>query len=214
MKKINLAFTLAEVLITLGIIGIVAAMTIPTLMKNIQDSQYKQAWKKEFSAMTQVSQRVFSDNGGNIKDLCTNGDHDCFKNFFKPYLNYTKECNNGDTIGKCWHNNGGSEKQLNGVSNPDELNTSGLILNDGTLVYFRILSGGCTFSLTSTITDRCGNVNVDINGFTPPNVIGRDIFVIYITSNNIYPGGITGDGGDCSTSGKGWGCGAQYLYNN
>ena len=37
------AFTLAEVLITLGIIGIVAAITIPTLINNVQDAQYKTA---------------------------------------------------------------------------------------------------------------------------------------------------------------------------
>ena len=37
--KIKLAFTLAEVLITLGIIGIVAAMTIPTLLAKYQEKQ-------------------------------------------------------------------------------------------------------------------------------------------------------------------------------
>ena len=42
------AFTLAEVLITLGIIGIVAEMTIPILMQNVQDAQFKAAMKKTF----------------------------------------------------------------------------------------------------------------------------------------------------------------------
>ena len=39
-------FTLAEVLITLGIIGVVAAMTMPTLMNSTQGAQYKAAYKK------------------------------------------------------------------------------------------------------------------------------------------------------------------------
>ena len=39
-------FTLAEVLITLGIIGVVAAMTMPTLMNQTQGAQYKTAYKK------------------------------------------------------------------------------------------------------------------------------------------------------------------------
>ena len=47
MKK-SLGFTLAEVLITLGIIGVVAAMTMPTLMNSTQGAQYKAAYKKAF----------------------------------------------------------------------------------------------------------------------------------------------------------------------
>ncbi len=39
-------FTLAEVLITLGIIGVVAVMTMPTLMNSTQGAQYKAAYKK------------------------------------------------------------------------------------------------------------------------------------------------------------------------
>jgi prepilin-type N-terminal cleavage/methylation domain-containing protein len=45
------AFTLAEVLITLGIIGVVAAITIPTLIKNFQMKSYETAFKKEYSAI-------------------------------------------------------------------------------------------------------------------------------------------------------------------
>ncbi len=47
-------FTLAEVLITLGIIGVVAAMTMPTLMNSTQGAQYKAAYKKALSALSQA----------------------------------------------------------------------------------------------------------------------------------------------------------------
>ena len=50
-RLVRLAFTLAEVLITLGIIGIVAEMTIPTLMNNVQDQAFKAAWKKSILHM-------------------------------------------------------------------------------------------------------------------------------------------------------------------
>ena len=46
-------FTLAEVLITLGIIGVVAAMTMPTLMNQTNGAQYKAAYKKALSAISQ-----------------------------------------------------------------------------------------------------------------------------------------------------------------
>lgn len=48
------AFTLAEVLITLGILGVVIAMTIPGLMQNIQDKQFKEAAKEAFSKSSQA----------------------------------------------------------------------------------------------------------------------------------------------------------------
>lgn len=59
-------FTLAEVLITLGIIGVVAALTIPYLMKNYQEFQYKQAAKKAFSVASQAIVQMNQDNGGDL----------------------------------------------------------------------------------------------------------------------------------------------------
>lgn len=47
-------FTLAEVLITLGIIGVVAAMTIPTLISNTTGAQFKTAYKKSLSVLNQA----------------------------------------------------------------------------------------------------------------------------------------------------------------
>ena len=45
-------FTLAEVLITLGIIGVVAAMTIPTLISNTNGAQFKTGFKKALSTLS------------------------------------------------------------------------------------------------------------------------------------------------------------------
>ena len=53
MRK-HAGFTLAEVLITLGIIGVVAAMTIPTLMSNTGKSEFKTAFKKILSVVNQA----------------------------------------------------------------------------------------------------------------------------------------------------------------
>ncbi|MBP7212243.1 prepilin-type N-terminal cleavage/methylation domain-containing protein, partial [bacterium] len=54
MNNSKTAFTLAEVLITLGIIGIVAALTIPTLMNKSQKQQTVTALKKSYSTFSQV----------------------------------------------------------------------------------------------------------------------------------------------------------------
>ena len=53
-RKPLAGFTLAEVLITLGIIGVVAAMTMPTLINSTNGAQYKTAYKKALSVMSQA----------------------------------------------------------------------------------------------------------------------------------------------------------------
>ena len=47
-------FTLAEVLITLGIIGVVAAMTIPTLIANTNGAKFRSQFKKSISTLNQA----------------------------------------------------------------------------------------------------------------------------------------------------------------
>lgn len=66
MKK---AFTLAEVLITLGIIGVVAALTMPTLINKTQGAQYKAAFKKSLSALSQAAALNKELDGWNFDDI-------------------------------------------------------------------------------------------------------------------------------------------------
>lgn len=57
------AFTLAEVLITLGIIGVVAALTMPSLIANYKKKVYINQLKKAYSAFSQGMQKMYADNG-------------------------------------------------------------------------------------------------------------------------------------------------------
>ena len=59
--KVRFGFTLAEVLITLGIIGVVAAMTIPTLMVNYKAHQLHSQFLKSYSTIQQVFRRMEGD---------------------------------------------------------------------------------------------------------------------------------------------------------
>ena len=67
MKKF--AFTLAEVLITLGIIGVVAAMTIPTLMANIRSKQYSSKFKKTISTLSNAAKMSNAQYGFDFSGL-------------------------------------------------------------------------------------------------------------------------------------------------
>ena len=58
------AFTLAETLITLGIIGIVAAMTIPGLITKIQDQHFRVAYKKTYSSLNQAMKFMENEDVG------------------------------------------------------------------------------------------------------------------------------------------------------
>ena len=55
-------FTLAEVLVTLGIIGVVAAMTMPTLVENHQKKVYIVQLQKVYTELAQAAKRVLTDN--------------------------------------------------------------------------------------------------------------------------------------------------------
>ncbi len=63
MKK---ALTLAEVLITMGIIGVVMAMTLPALIGKMQDLQHIAMWKKKYSEIANIYQAVKSEMDGYI----------------------------------------------------------------------------------------------------------------------------------------------------
>ncbi|MFQ8625632.1 MAG: prepilin-type N-terminal cleavage/methylation domain-containing protein [Candidatus Gastranaerophilaceae bacterium] len=95
-------FTLAEVLITLGIIGIVAAMTMPALIANSKKTEYSSKLKKFYSVMNQAILMSEQDNGeagewlkeggieGDIKDEDNNPDFgknsDVILKFVNQYL--------------------------------------------------------------------------------------------------------------------------------
>lgn len=56
------AFTLAEVLITLAIIGVVAALTIPVVVRNYQEMQFKTAYKRVYSDLNKVFAKAMAFN--------------------------------------------------------------------------------------------------------------------------------------------------------
>ena len=67
----NLGFTLAEVLITLVIIGVIAAMTVPTLMNNTNAQEYRSALKKAISGLNQALTLHYALDGSTASDFST-----------------------------------------------------------------------------------------------------------------------------------------------
>lgn len=103
---IKKAFTLAEVLITLGIIGVIAAMTIPALMVKYQKRQVEAKLPKFYSTINQAMMLSTNANGGNPLDLTdvTSSMNkaklkDWYSTYIIPYLNHAAiEDDNSDEV--------------------------------------------------------------------------------------------------------------------
>lgn len=218
------AFTLAEVLITLGIIGVVAALTIPPLLNSFQETQNKIAWKKAYSLLSNAYSQVLSENNGTFKNVCT--DSDCIKTFLMNYLSYTKICSSANTNGAntCVYNTSTSLRRY-GDGQPCGFawNTSGFILNNGSIILLLINSPDCSLNNSNSNIKSCGVMIVDTNGFANPNTLGKDVFQIWITDTALLPVGIKDENNatatyynsaSCdktNTSAYGAGCSFKFL---
>jgi prepilin-type N-terminal cleavage/methylation domain-containing protein len=175
------AFTLAEVLITLGIIGVVTAMTMPSLIQNYQEKATVTKLKKCYSLVSQAYVSILNDEGGS--DTLQAGDDLEMMEKFGKYLKYQKTC--GRNKG-CFPNVTYKSVTGNGYSKweDDTTDRSRAILTDGTLIMFN----------KSAMWRGEGNylyaqIYVDINGFKGPNQLGRDFFYFYISPEKIVPAG-------------------------
>lgn len=182
-------FTLAEVLVTLAIIGVVAALTIPTLINSVQDNQYKSAWKKNFSILSQATLKMVDDNGGTLVGVLT--DYAPMRTAYERYISKVKSCDQWSNLGSCWHNYS-NFSWLNGTTITNSWdNMNGSVLSDGTLIQYQYWSANCNTAIGSL--NVCGEIYADVNGFKGPNVYGKDIFSALVLSNRIVPRGIDGD---------------------
>lgn len=179
MKKY--AFTLAEVLITLGIIGIVAAMTMPVLIANYQKQVTVDRLKKSFSVISNAFVTSQYENGdmntwgmdniGSVSDGYENVIPAFLQNYIIKYLNVSIDCGLS-----CKLLTDVKRYRLNGKDWPwDDSFYYVVYLNDGTIVSFMVDNNSKEWMLV--------RIFVDINGDQKPNRAGRDIFTFKLDVN-------------------------------
>jgi type II secretory pathway pseudopilin PulG len=227
--KFYLAFTLAEVLIALLIVGVVASLVIPAIIQDTQDAELKTAWKKQYGVLTQATAMVLSDNGGSLKSI------GYLAGQYLQYMSVTKKCTGGQWGGNCWSVHDMSAESSTGATKflnnslvymnivPLGGGNSSAIENDGTYVIFGYQDSTCQsnnilfHNYYSRLSDEgidnlCGWITVDVNGAKAPNTVGKDIFGVWIRENGIVPYGAKDLSGTCNPSASGLGCSAKYLY--
>ena len=183
MKK---GFTLAEVLITLGVIGVVAAMTLPTLIQNHQKRSLEVATQKFYSTMSQAVKKYMADEGvddlrntplasDNYEDYASPEAIASIRNFVTKYLKVVEECDHEANncfapTYKTWIGEAPSDDNYGNFTT--EANWSerrDYVLADGTVI--RIGYNG---------EDKPIDLFVDVNGKKGPNRVGYDLWYMDI----------------------------------
>ena len=181
----NRAFTLAEVLITLGIIGVVAAMTMPTLIGNYQKKQTVVQLKKVYTELAQAIEGAKAEYG-DIEHWDFNlSRYEFFEQYLHSFIKISessvRDAKASDIV----------FYRLNGT-----LETTFTPLYDGAKIV--TLPSGANLFLPVKGSDIDG-VNtrgflVDINGYKRPNKFGRDMFFLRLSKNKGLRGSSMDDG--------------------
>lgn len=203
LKKVTykLAFTLAEVLIVLGIIGVVAEMTIPTLKQSI-DKQVEVTQLKKFYSVFQDGMKLYMINENCSDMICTN----LFNG--RTDTDDTWRTNMGTELNKIFKINqdyGYITSSILSSFQTKKLTLAGsqnMFYNlysfstvDGYLIgIFDADAGNCsdysTVAESKKMRNTCASLYVDVNGSKAPNRFGRDVFSFFIGNNGlIFPFG-------------------------
>lgn len=172
-------FTLAEVLVTLGIIGVVAAMTMPTLISNHQKTVYVTQLKKVYTELSQAAKRAINDNNAVSLDETRFNSNvvGASSNFLKTYFNVVQDCDTSLT--PCFAE---SYKYINGSSFGIAYEPEAVVsLASGASIAIFINAIGRDLNYL----ENHGNFSmlVDVNGASRPNIVGRDMFYVQLYSD-------------------------------
>lgn len=181
MKK---AFTLAEVLITLSIIGVISVLIIPSLVKNYKNKLYAASIEKTYSQITHAVESVMNDEVVNEFYKTTAGvepdNSDCklatqgacwfMRNYFKVADNMVG-CTSAKNAGK-----NGTVCVADEYTTPD---AQGPMTHFGSCVQ---TNSGAAICMSLNEKNGVTSVFIDTNGPAQPNFTGVDAFVMNIST--------------------------------
>jgi type II secretory pathway pseudopilin PulG len=205
-----MAFTLAEVLIVIGIIGIVAEMTIPDLVYNSQKQVAATKLRQAYSILTQISNTINIDCSGDMSGCLTNpnaleADGTTTQeaiNLYKQKLSLSKDCTNGSRGCFAKGNYAYLDNTVFGDidGDPNYLNTRMILANGVSLCFY----------WHGLVSPRMYMIiYVDTNNTANPNTFGKDLFLFYYDLNQRRI--VTCPTNDCTTNSYGMGCSSKII---
>ena len=208
-------FTLADVLITLVILGVISALTVPSLIQNTRKKEYTAALKKAYSALSQAAVHIIEEAG---TPKCDNEGWACSADsvytYFTKYLTALKKC--GAETG-CFSQQ--RVKLLNGQKENIVREGSGwrnFVAADGMQfgIHDSWVNKSCELAFPGGDivypNNLCAAIQADINGEKAPNKIGRDVFAFGLKEDGIVPLECSGEN-TCKTNSTGWSCACKVL---
>ncbi len=181
------AFTLAETLITLGIIGVVATLTLPNLMADYKNKTYVAQLQRSYNMFETAVQNLMVDSDtNNLDDTMIVSYTAGAGEFLKKYFKATKDC------GKTW--DGCLAPSYNSMKG-EAVPTSGFI---GQSFYCVSLNVGSSICMTALPPDsepdwhNYSTVVIDVNGKKGPNKSGKDLFNFELYSDGKIGNSYTG----------------------
>ena len=209
----RLAFTLAEVLITLGIIGIIAAMTLPTIVKEYKEKQTITQIKYALNILNNAFRLAVAEYGDvknweHIENLEEPANRKLFiDKYLIPYVKGAKASQQ-----ESYDSNGLGYPPTAPPKQPN-----GTITGMTSRTFYPItLINGIFFYAGSTDTDGNMTIDVDLNGKKPPNIFGYDLFVFILERdrNSVYAVGhdYANPMTSC-TKENAWSCAAAIIKN-
>ncbi len=226
MTRRKKAFTLAEALITISIVGFIAVLTIPTLIKKYNEKVIVTNLKQSYSILNQAYKLVVAEHGEDISSwefIDSSRPAYSILNEFSKHIKINKLCDIGEN--NCSLH---SDYILKGKDSetPSSFQSSAkALLPNGSIIYLEYNShpNSCTTSKTwldnKDLKNICGTLCIDTNGNAKPNTLAVDIFNFYFTRYSIYPAGTDDNfvrfNTYCTNDmyGINWGC-TYYVLKN
>lgn len=214
------AFTLAEILVVLMVIAVIAAICIPVVIQNTQQADNIATLKRTYNTLNSAFNNIIT-NTGDLTGVFANAT--AVQSGFTPYLTTVKTCAVGSIIGNCWASNVYDYNGTDITSSFRFNEMSAMTLNNGVNVAFSFASGSqyCTSTWSAEMPggNVCALIYIDVNGNKGPNKLGVDVFAFWLMKDKIMPVGSSNDAWSnqsirCTSSDDGRGCAAKYILND
>ena len=195
--KKNNAFTLTELLIALGIIGAIAALSIPSLISTVHNKVLTTQIKSDVASVQQlINDQMITKKTKNLSDTGFSSSTEFYK-----LIDKAQDCS--DNV-KCW---GTSYRVIGGGSSDATIPTDGIKLKNGGAMSYSLVAaakddkkdGDAADSADDDADASFAQIYVDVNGPDQPNIIGRDLYAFYITKKGQIKGVDSASTATCDT---------------